>query len=153
MRRAAKLANDPPCPILGIALGRARTEDDVTQDGNERQEKTAPRAGERPEGRREARAGERVPLTRGLSMKLLVLTALFVTLAEMLIFLPSLANFRLSWLEERLSTAAAVGIVIVVSFGRFNRLGRLSSTPMTLTSSGTRRRRWRSRSVCLLPAC
>ncbi len=82
-------------------------EDDVTQDGNERQEKTATRA--------EARAGERVPLTRGLSMKLLVLTALFVTLAEMLIFLPSLANFRLSWLEERLSTAAAVGIVLVDS--------------------------------------
>ena len=58
---------------------------------------------------------ERVPLARGLSMKLLVLTVLFITLAEMLIFLPSLANFRLSWLEERLSTAAAVGIVLVES--------------------------------------
>jgi signal transduction histidine kinase len=63
----------------------------------------------------QARAGETVPLTRGLSMKLLVLTVLFITLAEMLIFLPSLANFRLSWLEERLSTAAAVGIVLVDS--------------------------------------
>ena len=61
------------------------------------------------------RVGERVPLTRGLSMKLLVLTVLFITLAEMLIFLPSLANFRLSWLEERLSTAAAVGVVLVES--------------------------------------
>ena len=59
--------------------------------------------------------GERVPLARGLSMKLLVLTVLFITLAEMLIFLPSLANFRLSWLEERLSTAAAVGIVLAES--------------------------------------
>lgn len=62
-----------------------------------------------------ARVGERVPLARGLSMKLLVLTVLFITLAEMLIFLPSLANFRLSWLEERLSTAAAVGVVLVES--------------------------------------
>jgi signal transduction histidine kinase len=44
-----------------------------------------------------------------------VLTVLFITLAEMLIFLPSLANFRLSWLEERLSTAAAVGVVLVES--------------------------------------
>src|SRR5690606_25428032 len=58
---------------------------------------------------------ERVPLSRGLSTKLLVLTVLFITLAEVLIFLPSLANFRLSWLQERLSTAAAVGIVLVES--------------------------------------
>jgi len=62
-----------------------------------------------------ARADERVPLSRGLSTKLLVLTVLFITLAEVLIFLPSLANFRLSWLQERLSTAAAVGIVLVES--------------------------------------
>ena len=64
---------------------------------------------------RQAPGGETVPLARGLSMKLLLLTVLFITLAEMLIFLPSLANFRLSWLEERLSTAAAVGIVLVES--------------------------------------
>lgn len=63
----------------------------------------------------QARGGETVPLARGLSTKLLVLTVLFIMLAEMLIFLPSLANFRLSWLEERLSTAAAVGIVLVES--------------------------------------
>ena len=62
-----------------------------------------------------ARTGERVPLSRGLSTRLLVLTVLFMTLAEMLIFMPSLANFRLSWLEERLSTAAAVGVVLVES--------------------------------------
>ena len=56
-----------------------------------------------------------VPLTRGLSTKLLLLTILFVMLAEVLIFLPSIANFRLRWLEERLATAAAVGIVLVES--------------------------------------
>ena len=38
----------------------------------------------------------------GLPAKLLLLTAAFVMLAEILIFLPSVANFRLSWLDERL---------------------------------------------------
>ncbi|MBL0935963.1 MAG: HAMP domain-containing histidine kinase [Rhizobiaceae bacterium] len=46
-------------------------------------------------------------------MKLLVLTMLFVLIAEVLIFIPSIANFRLRWLEERLSTAAAVATVLV----------------------------------------
>jgi len=55
----------------------------------------------------------RVPLTRGLSAKLLLLTILFVMLAEVLIFLPSVANFRLQWLEQRLGTAAAVATVLV----------------------------------------
>ena len=41
-----------------------------------------------------------VPLARGLSIKLLVLTVLFVMIAEVLIFLPSIANFKLRWLEE-----------------------------------------------------
>ncbi|WP_394889202.1 ATP-binding protein [Mesorhizobium sp. AaZ16] len=54
-----------------------------------------------------------VPLSRGLSLKLLVLTILFVLIAEVLIFLPSIANFRLRWLEERLGTAAAVSTVLV----------------------------------------
>ena len=59
-------------------------------------------------------SGERgVPLTRGLSTKLLVLTILFVLLAEVLIFLPSVANFRLQWLGERLGTAAAVSAVLM----------------------------------------
>jgi signal transduction histidine kinase len=38
----------------------------------------------------------------GLPAKLLLLTVLFVMLAEILIFLPSIANFRLSWLNDRL---------------------------------------------------
>ena len=61
-----------------------------------------------------ASLGDRsVPLSRGLSLKLLVLTILFVLIAEVLIFLPSIANFRLRWLEERLGTAAAVSTVLV----------------------------------------
>ena len=54
-----------------------------------------------------------VPLSRGLSTKLLLLTVLFVMIAEVLIFLPSIANFKLRWLEERLGTAAAVSVVLV----------------------------------------
>ena len=41
----------------------------------------------------------------GLPAKLLLLTAAFVMLAEILIFLPSVANYRLSWLDERLTAA------------------------------------------------
>ena len=41
----------------------------------------------------------------GLSMKLLRLTVLFVMLAEVLIFVPSIAKFRLDWLNERLKAS------------------------------------------------
>jgi signal transduction histidine kinase len=56
-----------------------------------------------------AAAGDRL----GLSGKLLLLTALFVMLAEVLIFVPSVANFRINWLTERLTAArvAALGTV------------------------------------------
>ena len=40
-------------------------------------------------------AADEVPLGRGLSTRLLFLTILFVMLAEVLIFLPSVANFRI----------------------------------------------------------
>lgn len=55
-----------------------------------------------------ARARQRAePLLRrfGLSGKLLALTILFVLLAEVVIFVPSIANFRSTWLNERLSAA------------------------------------------------
>lgn len=41
----------------------------------------------------------------GLPGKLLVLTALFVLLAEILIFVPSIASFRINWLNDRLTAA------------------------------------------------
>lgn len=41
----------------------------------------------------------------GLPWKLLCLTALFVMLAEILIFVPSIANFRVVWLTDRLTAA------------------------------------------------
>ncbi|MGE0767199.1 MAG: ATP-binding protein [Hyphomicrobiaceae bacterium] len=40
-----------------------------------------------------------------LSAKLLVLTTLFVMLAEVLIFVPSIANYRNTWLMDRLAAA------------------------------------------------
>ena len=42
---------------------------------------------------------------RGLSGKLLLLTILFVLLAEVLTFVPSVSNFRRNWLQERLTAA------------------------------------------------
>lgn len=42
---------------------------------------------------------------RGLPSKLLLLTGAFVLMAEALIFLPSVSNFRVSWLQERLTAA------------------------------------------------
>lgn len=54
-----------------------------------------------------------VPLTRGLSTKLLVLTVLFVMIAEVLIFIPSVANFGMQWMQQRLENAAAVSIILM----------------------------------------
>ncbi len=41
----------------------------------------------------------------GLSAKLLLLTIVFVMLAEVLVFVPSVSNFRKQWLMQRLSAA------------------------------------------------
>jgi len=46
----------------------------------------------------------------GLSGKLLILTIVFVMLAEVLIFVPSVANFRAGWLTERLAQAQVAAI-------------------------------------------
>ena len=48
----------------------------------------------------------------GLSGKLLVLTTLFVMLAEVLIYVPSIANFRANWLNDRLSAAYTAALVL-----------------------------------------
>lgn len=54
-----------------------------------------------------------VPLSRGLSTKLLFLTIAFVLLAEILIFLPSIANYWYRWLDEKLMAAATVSVLLV----------------------------------------
>ncbi len=50
---------------------------------------------------------------RSLSAKLLIMTIVFVMIAEVLIFVPSVANFRMRWLEERVNTAAVAALVYV----------------------------------------
>jgi signal transduction histidine kinase len=48
----------------------------------------------------------------GLSGKLLVLTIVFVMVAEILIYVPSVANFRLNWLNDRLAAAHTAALVL-----------------------------------------
>ena len=52
-------------------------------------------------------------LTRlGLSAKLLLVTVLFVMLAEALIYFPSIANFRRNWLTDRIAAAQVAALVL-----------------------------------------
>jgi len=48
----------------------------------------------------------------GLSGKLLVLTILFVMLSEVLIYVPSIAAFRLTWLHDTHATASVAALVL-----------------------------------------
>lgn len=48
----------------------------------------------------------------GLSGKLLVLTILFVMVAEVLIYVPAIANFRVNWLNDRLAAAHTAALVL-----------------------------------------
>ncbi|TCT08295.1 sensor histidine kinase [Aquabacter spiritensis] len=58
------------------------------------------------------RAGPWRRVRLGLSGKLLILTVVFVTLAELAIFVPSLANFRLAWLSDRIAAARTAALVL-----------------------------------------
>ena len=48
----------------------------------------------------------------GLSGKLLVLTILFVMIAEVLIYVPLVANYRVNWLNDRLASAYTAALVL-----------------------------------------
>lgn len=54
----------------------------------------------------------------GLPAKLLLLTALFVMLAEILIFLPSISNYRIGWLNDRLTAANVAALAAEAVPGR-----------------------------------
>ena len=58
------------------------------------------------------RAARARGLRIGLSGKLLFLTILFVMVAEVLIYVPSIANFRLNWLNDRLAAAHTAALVL-----------------------------------------
>jgi signal transduction histidine kinase len=51
----------------------------------------------------------------GLSTRLFALTVLFVTVSEILIYVPSIANFRTSWLMDHLTMADAASLVLAES--------------------------------------
>ncbi len=57
-------------------------------------------------------------LWRGLAGKLLLLTILFVLVGEVLIFVPSIANFRLNWLKSRIATAEIAALAVEAASGR-----------------------------------
>jgi signal transduction histidine kinase len=59
----------------------------------------------------DAQAGAR-GLRVGLSGRLLMLTIVFVMVAEVLIYVPSVANFRLNWLNDRLASAHTAALVL-----------------------------------------
>lgn len=50
------------------------------------------------------------PFLTGLQGRLLLLTAAFVMLAELLIFVPTLSAFRVNWLDERLTAAQLTAV-------------------------------------------
>jgi signal transduction histidine kinase len=52
------------------------------------------------------------PARLGLSGKLLMLTILFVMIAQVLIYVPLVANFRLNWLNDRLAAAHTAALVL-----------------------------------------
>ena len=57
------------------------------------------------------------PLGRSLSGRLLLLTIVFVMIAEILIYFPSTANFRVTWLEERLAAAQIASLSLEATMG------------------------------------
>jgi signal transduction histidine kinase len=66
---------------------------------------------EKPESMIEAEPGRRKPRI-GLSGKLLLLTIVFVMVAEIMIYVPLVANFRLNWLNDRLAAAHTAALVL-----------------------------------------
>jgi signal transduction histidine kinase len=66
---------------------------------------------ERPAAASPTRARPRL----GLSGKLLVLTLAFVMIAEVLIYVPSVANFRLNYLNDKISRAYTAALVLEIA--------------------------------------
>src|SRR6266852_2863046 len=56
--------------------------------------------------------GGPLPRRFGLSAKLFVLTILSVMIAEVFIYVPSIANFRLTWIQDRLAAAHTAALVL-----------------------------------------
>lgn len=86
-------------------------------------DKTIDTSGTSPQAASPAAADDRTSSTQftrlrwrnRLSNKLLLLTALAVLIAEVLIFVPSIANMRVRWMNSRLDTVGAVSEVLASS--------------------------------------
>ncbi len=64
-------------------------------------------------GKIPAKISGKIPALRfGLSGKLLLLTVMFVMMAEILIYVPAIANFRVNWLNDRLAAAHTAALVL-----------------------------------------
>ena len=63
------------------------------------------------EGTAIAGQGEGRRVRFGLAHRLLVLVLLFIMLAEVAVYIPSIANFRNAWLRDRLSAASTAALV------------------------------------------
>ncbi|MDF1736045.1 MAG: HAMP domain-containing sensor histidine kinase [Minwuia sp.] len=55
------------------------------------------------------------PIRRSLSARLLILTVVFVMLAEVMIFLPSVARYRVSYLQQRLDEANLAALSLLAA--------------------------------------
>ena len=58
------------------------------------------------------KTSQKVATGTSLSAKLLILTVIFVMLAEILIFLPSIGNYRKNWINERMSAAQIAALAV-----------------------------------------
>ncbi|OXT02868.1 hypothetical protein B7H23_02065 [Notoacmeibacter marinus] len=105
--RPDELAQAGEAPATG-----SRSVDAEVSAGPDR-DTSSPARGEPKRKAANLSAAAQVPLSRALSGKLLLFTAGFVLLAEILIFPPSAANFRANWLGDKLSAAAAAGRVLL----------------------------------------
>jgi len=82
----------------------------------------------------------------GLSAKLLLLTVLFVLLAEVCIFPSAISNYRLNWLENKLAKANTAALVFAAAQDISEELSQkiLASIParaLAMKSAGLERRR------------
>ncbi len=60
-----------------------------------------------------ARQGEGLrPRRLGLSGRLFLVTVAFVVVAEILTFVPAVANYRIEWMEDRLAAAQVAALVL-----------------------------------------
>lgn len=66
----------------------------------------------------ELRTSNQIGPFAGLSAKVLLLTVAFVMLGEVLIFLPSIANFRVQWLKTRIAQSEIAALAVEAAPGQ-----------------------------------